>query len=261
MDYGSVVGAPLKTNGNEHDNEASLGAQSNHAKRDGKLMLTRLEEDRLFDPAKDYEDASSIMRAWIRIGALITTMILECLPAFVISEGHKHLANIMTAEEIGIFVGFATVVSAVAGNVGLQACSGTTRAISHHYVERSNWRSYMLKEMRVSLIISLVLCSLLFGAVMIGMKIKAGNFNPEAAMVLAFSQFATIISAQFTGIGGPVLFKIYLKKDPAGWAGPFETSFQDLVGTFFNFVLGNYLFEFFWALFHWNETFVGPNLT
>lgn len=217
------------------------------------------DKDRSYDPAVIYEDASCLRRSWIRIFALIATMLLEFIPAFVIANGAGQLEGVMNPAEKDVFIGFASVVSAVAGNVGLQASSATTRAISRLFVGRYNWGTYMLKELRVGLLLSAVLCPLLFAGCMIAMYVAAdGSINPEAGMVLALAQFASIASAQVTGVGGPILFKIYLKRDPAGWAGPLETAFQDLIGTLFNFVLGKYVFIFFWSLFHWNWEFVGP---
>lgn len=97
--------------------------------------------------AEDYLDYSVLQRAIPeRMLTLIVTLVLEIPTLFFISGGSDKLCNLIGLAKYTTLVALLPVVSAISGNVGLQASALTTRAISHGQVKVENYASWMVKE-------------------------------------------------------------------------------------------------------------------
>jgi magnesium transporter len=157
------------------------------------------------------------VRAWSRMGAIVVTFLIELIVAFQISE------YVDTLEAYPLLISFLPVISAVSGNVGLQAGSLTARGIEVGTVKMSDWRAQVAREMSCGLIMA-SLSALLFFAV-------AGSWagSQKFGVVIAFCAFCSTVVAAFFGTIAPIMFK-HAGTDPIVWAGPLETGLQDVMG-------------------------------
>jgi len=172
------------------------------------------------------DKSSNAQNAARRIGALLITLGIELVVAFVVSEYTD------TLEEFCLLIAFQPVISAISGNIGLQSSATNIQGLSagvRNY--RSCWKG-IIKDVATGLYLSLAM-GILLGGIACGWSISK-NRNTEAGLVfgavIGFGQFAAGIAAAFTGALAPHLFK-RLGVNPTDLAGPFETAFQDVVGT------------------------------
>ncbi|CAK8998500.1 Magnesium transporter MgtE [Durusdinium trenchii] len=79
-----------------------------------------------------YATAGPCRRAFPeRFLALLVTLAVEVPVALIITGGSKELKSLVGLERYTLLMAFLPLTSAISGNVGLQASSLTTRAISH----------------------------------------------------------------------------------------------------------------------------------
>lgn len=78
--------------------------------------------------------------------ALIVTLVLELPTMFLISGGSDRLCNLIGRWKYTTLISLLPICSAISGNVGLQASTLTTRAISHNQVRVENYSSWLCKE-------------------------------------------------------------------------------------------------------------------
>lgn len=162
------------------------------------------------------ERMTHLQAAARRVPWLLGTMAIELGAAVVISQFDAVLKKVI------LLAAFMPVISAVAGNVGLQAAAITVRAIDQGRSIRHGGAA-LLKEVATTLIMAIV-CGLVLGAIGAGW---AHHLVFGAVIGLALT--CSMITAGFMG----TLFPIVSKRvgfDPATTAGPFETAFQDIIG-------------------------------
>ena len=115
------------------------------------------------------------------------------------------------------------VISAVSGNVGLQAAAIVVRGLDTGHVSIARWGDQVRKELETALIMALI-CGGLLGAVG---AIWAGHV--PFGLVIGIAMTCSMLTAGFMGTVVPMLSK-RIGFDPATTAGPFETAFQDVIG-------------------------------
>lgn len=158
---------------------------------------------------------------------LFATMIIELFVAAVLSHYEFILAK------YALLSSFLPLVSAVSGNHGLQSGALTIRALATS--TEGHWTKVLSKEIKVAL-----LCGLGVGTCAGAIAYLWQSSFPMAAVVF-FAMNAAMLTAASFGVMVPRVFS-YLGLDPALFAGPFETTAQDVVG------YSVYLTTLYWIL-------------
>ncbi|MBS1762283.1 MAG: magnesium transporter, partial [Bacteroidetes bacterium] len=152
-----------------------------------------------------------------RVPWLLGTMAIELCAGVVIAGFDEILSKVI------LLASFMPVISAISGNVGLQAAAITVRALdSGHAREKKLWPA-IKKEMATSLLMAII-CGAVLG--IIG-GIWAHHFL--FGVVIGIALPCSMMTAGLMGTVIPVISKRF-GLDPATTAGPFETAFQDVIG-------------------------------
>lgn len=167
--------------------------------------------------AEKMEQLTPFQEAKLRVPWLLGTMAIELGSGLVIS----HFDTIL--KKVILLASFMPVISAISGNVGLQAAAITVRALDTG-TRKGMWKS-LKKEGLTSLLMAMA-CGLCLGT--IG-AIWAKHI--PFGIVIGVALTCSMLTAGFMGTVIPVASK-RLGFDPATTAGPFETAFQDVVGFF-----------------------------
>jgi magnesium transporter len=125
--------------------------------------------------------------------------------------------------EVILLASFMPVISAVSGNVGLQAAAIVVRGLDTGHVQTSRWSKQVSKELATSLLMAIA-CGLVLGTVG-----AVWSSHVPFGIVIGGALTCSMLTAGFMGSVIPMLSKS-LGFDPATTAGPFETAFQDVVG-------------------------------
>ncbi len=153
----------------------------------------------------------------------VITMILELLNAFIILQYTETLVN------DPVLIGFLTVISAVSGDIGLQTSSATTRVVD--FKEYYKGCCSQLGKELISVISQSSILFILYGIIC---SVWTFYLDKENYLMYGFvMSISLLISNIFAGIMGtltPLFFNHVLKVDPTHFAGPLETTFQDIVG-------------------------------
>jgi magnesium transporter len=159
-------------------------------------------------------------RAFHRLPSLIATLLLELGVVFILKQHDE------TVAKAAAFVGFMPVVSAIAGNYGLQCGVIVTRALAVGTLK--DFMVEIFKELGSALTVGLIVG--VFSSLMAALLLA----NLKAALVVGISMLAAITTASLSGTVLPYIFS-RLNIDPALIAGPAECTVQDLIG-FFTYV-------------------------
>jgi magnesium transporter len=163
------------------------------------------------------EDASPLTAAKMRVPWLMATILLELGAGVVIS----HFGGVL--KRIILLASFMPVISAVSGNVGLQAAAITVRGLDTGEMSLKSRGKALLKEAATSLLMALA-CGTVLG--IIGL---IWSRHILFSVVIGGALVCSMLTAGLMGTIIPMLSK-KLGFDPAATAGPFETSFQDIIG-------------------------------
>jgi len=165
--------------------------------------------------------------------ALLVTLLVEIPVAFIITSGSKDLSHLIGPDRYALLMAFLPLTSAISGNVGLQASTLTTRAISHGDCCRGSYCRWLLKELSAAGLLS-VFVGLVVGLVAWLWTWSAFEVGPDAgfALTVGFAQAFSIAIAGLTGTCAPLLFTFIFHGDAGKWAGPMETAVQDVAGSF-----------------------------
>lgn len=155
------------------------------------------------------------------------TLILEVPVLLMITGGSDALCQLIGRTRYQLLIGFLPLTSAISGNVGLQASTLTTRAISHSHVTSTEFMPWFWDEVGAA------------GCLGVGMGVVLGSVAYVlSGMDVAFgttvfvAQFISIVTAGITGTFAPLLFSFVFRQDSGKWGGPLETAIQDIVGSF-----------------------------
>jgi len=128
---------------------------------------------------------------------------------------------------------FLPVTSAISGNVGLQASTLTTRAISHGDCKKATYLRWLGAELSTGVLLALSI-GLAVGLVA-GLWTRAalaGGADLGFAATVGAAQAISVSIAGLTGTCAPLLFSFIFHGDAGKWAGPMETAIQDVAGSF-----------------------------
>lgn len=166
--------------------------------------------------AAEMERMTPMQAALKRVPWLLGTMVIELGAALVVSHFDAVLKKVI------LLAAFMPVISAVSGNVGLQAAAITVRALDQGQTVKAG-AAALLKETSTTLLMAIA-CGLVLG--LIG-AVWAHHLLFGGVIGLALT--CSMLTAAFMGTLFPIISK-RLGFDPATTAGPFETAFQDVVG-------------------------------
>lgn len=186
----------------------------------GEVLEDELEEDffRLAgSDAEEMDRRTPAQVARLRLPWLLGTMGLELIAGLVIARFSGVLQQVI------LLASFMPVISAVSGNVGLQAAAIVVRGLDTGHVSLNRWQRQLGKELRTALILAAA-CGLVLGT--IG---ALWSRHPPFGVVIGIALSCSMLTAGLMGTLIPMLSK-RLGFDPAATAGPFETAFQDVIG-------------------------------
>jgi len=163
----------------------------------------------------DRRTATEIAR--LRLPWLLGTMAIELCAGAIIARFDGVL------REVILLASFMPVISAVPGNVGLQAAAIVVRGLDTGHVSLENWTDAVRRELLAAFTIALVA-----GTALAIIAIIWSRHLPFG-LVVGLAMTCAILAASVMGTVIPILSK-HFGFDPATTAGPFETAFQDLVG-------------------------------
>src|SRR5262249_29596910 len=148
---------------------------------------------------------------------LLGTMAIELCAGVVIARFDDVL------KEVILLASFMPVISAVSGNVGLQAAAIVVRGLDTGHVAVERWGRQVAKELSTTFLMAMA-CGLVLGSVG-----ALWSRHLTFGVVIGGAMTCSMLTAGFMGTVIPMLSK-RLGFDPATTAGPFETAFQDVVG-------------------------------
>jgi magnesium transporter len=155
--------------------------------------------------------------ARLRLPWLLGTMAIELCAGAIIARFDAVLRQVI------LLASFMPVVSAVSGNVGLQAAASVVRGLDTGHVSLAHWRQAVRKELMAGLSIALVAGTALAAVAV------AWSRQVPFGLVVGSAMTCSIVVAGAMGTIVPMLSKRF-GFDPATTAGPFETAFQDVIG-------------------------------
>jgi magnesium transporter len=184
------------------------------------VLEEELEEDYLRlagTDAEEMERRTPAQIARLRLPWLLGTMAIELAAGLVIARFDAVLTEVI------LLASFMPVISAISGNVGLQAAAIVVRGLDTGHVSLQRWGAQVAKELQTALLMALT-CGLVLGT--IG---AIWSQHVPFGVVIGVALTCSMLTAGFMGTVIPMLSK-RLGFDPATTAGPFETAFQDVVG-------------------------------
>jgi magnesium transporter len=167
--------------------------------------------------AQKMSQLSSFQEAKMRAPWLLVTMAIELIAGLVIHRYDAILTKVI------LLASFMPVISAISGNVGLQAAAITVRAVDSKLPEGRNLFKSVTRELATSLFMAIG-CGIVLGIVG---DIWAKHI--PFGLVIGGALICSMLTAGLMGTVIPILSK-RLGFDPATTAGPFETALQDIVG-------------------------------
>ena len=187
------------------------------------LLQERIRHLQENDEALKAKSAACYQLASQRFAVIVLTLVLEMLNGVII-----YLFSAVLDRNI-LLASFMPVISAVSGNVGLQASACTGRGIYLKQLHGSDFLPTLLKELG-----SAFLLGLPFGTALLGLGwLWGGSFS--FGLVVGLALLTSMLSGALLGTVGPYSISAIVaafkgKYDPASTTGPFETAAQDMVG-------------------------------
>lgn len=167
--------------------------------------------------AAEMDRRTPLQVAKLRLPWLMATMLIELFAGVVISRFDWVL------KEVILLASFMPVISAISGNVGLQAAAIIVRGLDTGHVSLGGLGKAVRKEVLTAILMALA-CGMVLGA--IG---AVWSHKPTFGLVIGGAMSASMLTASLMGTIVP-MFSKRLGFDPATSAGPFETAFQDVIG-------------------------------
>jgi magnesium transporter len=167
--------------------------------------------------AEAMEKYTPLQAAKLRVPWLLGTMVIELGAGAVIAHFDDVLKRVI------LLASFMPVISAISGNVGLQAAAITVRALDTGRLNAKGLGAALFKEGATSFLMAVV-CGLVLGGVG-----AIWSQHLPFGVVIGGALTCSMLTAAFMGTVIPMVSK-KLGFDPATTAGPFETAFQDIIG-------------------------------
>lgn len=189
----------------------SNGEPNEYVKVFDKLLM-RLTQDAEF--AREYSSLSFYERIKVRVIPIFVTFVMGLLVAGVFSSFEGTIAK------YPLLAAFLPTISAISGNNGLISSTVIVRGLAVGTEKRTF--SIILREVGVSF-----LTGLFFG--IIGSLFCLCVYkSPLMAVVVLLATTLSLMTSGFAGSFAPIFFS-WIGVDPARYAGPLESNFQDLV--------------------------------
>jgi len=212
--------------------------------------IARGREDEESD-ADDVAERYASMGIWgracpERYFALLVTLAIETPVSLLVGEGSGPLVDRIGLDRYTLFMAFLPLTSAISGNVGLQASTLTTRAITTGHCTRKNLFKWFCKELGAAVVLAWGCGLAVFLLAFIWTALdKSTATDAGFAITVGLAQVFSITVAGITGTLAPVLFSFVLKRDSGKWSGPLETAVQDIAGTFAVVYVAQWILLFF----------------
>lgn len=174
-----------------------------------------------------------------RLFALIVTLIFEIPVLLMVSGGSDALCKLIGRSKYQLLIGFLPLTSAISGNVGLQASTLTTRAISHSHVTTRSYTHWLFDEIGAAAYLGFGM-----GTLLGTLAFLASGMDMAFGLTIAIAQLLSVITAGCTGTFAPLLFSFIFQRDSGKWGGPLETAVQDIVGSFAMVVVSYHILAF-----------------
>ena len=166
-------------------------------------------------------------------------MILEIPVLLLIAGGSDSICQLVGRSRYQLLMGFLPLTCAISGNVGLQASTLTTRAISRSHVSEVSYMPWFLREVGAAACLGLGMGTMLSTVAYI-----ASRRDFTFAITIFFAQFFSIVTAGITGTFAPLLLSFIFQRDSGKWGGFLETAIQDIVGSFAMVVISYHILTF-----------------
>ena len=155
--------------------------------------------------------------ARLRLPWLLGTMAIELFAGAIIARFDAVLRDVI------LLASFMPVISAVSGNVGLQAAAIVVRGLDTGHISVEQWAHALRRELVTALVIAAAM-----GTVVTLVAI-AWSHRILFGLVVGAAMLSAVLTAGLLGTAIPIVSK-RLGLDPATTAGPFETALQDVIG-------------------------------
>lgn len=181
---------------------------------------------------KEYLEISCYQNYVKRIGWIICLFFLGILTTVVLNHYELLL------KKIPILIPFFPMISAVGGNTGTQTASVIIRSLSIGEIRINNFLGVILKELKISLLMSTTLFFFVYLEALIILYLSKDNtYNPFwISFVISISLFLQVVVAMVIGTILPMVVKFF-KKDPAVVASPAITTIVDVTGIIIYFTI------------------------
>jgi len=170
--------------------------------------------------------SNTLVRALRFFPALFITFAIELGNTVVLGDNQEVLSKHFT------LILFIPVISAIAGNIGLQTSSSVTSYLNLRQLDKKPLKVRWLLSKYVShcFLQMLVLSSCMGG---LAMMWKSSDICKHAhGVIVLFGSMVNMLIASVAGVATPILLNNF-GYDPSSGAGPFETALQDVVGAVF----------------------------
>lgn len=169
---------------------------------------------------------NAFFRALKFFPALFITFAIELGNSFVLGHNQDILSKHFT------LVLFIPVISAIAGNIGLQTSSSVTSFLNLRMMDKQPYSIWKLMWKYVAhCLIQMIVLSCMMGALADIWK-TGDTCRHSHAIIVLFGSMVNMLIASIAGVGTPILLN-HFGYDPSSGAGPFETALQDVVGAIF----------------------------
>jgi len=166
-----------------------------------------------------------LLRAIKFLPALLITFGIELANSAVLGNNQDILQQHFT------LVLFIPVISAIAGNIGLQTSSSVTAYINLRLVDGKPVKTgYLLGKYTAHCMVQLILLSILMG-IMAAFWYRSPCQYAYGVIVFC-GAFVNMSVASCAGVWTPIILNKF-GYDPSSGAGPFETALQDVIGAIF----------------------------
>jgi len=182
------------------------------------------------DTGESYVDSllanNVVLRAIKFFPALLITFGIELGNSAVLSDNQNVLNNHFT------LVLFIPVISAIAGNIGLQTSSSVTAYINIRNDKKEPVRTrYLLTKYTTHCALQVIVLGIMMGIIAM-FWVRDDPCHYSYGLVIFFGACTNMIIASVAGVFTPILLNSF-GYDPSSGAGPFETALQDVIGALF----------------------------
>jgi magnesium transporter len=169
------------------------------------------------EAAAEMSRRTPIEMARLRLPWLVGTMVIELFAGVIIARFNTVLRDVI------LLASFMPVISAVSGNVGLQAAAIVVRGLDTGHISVEAWAHALRRELVTALVIAGAMSAVVTPVA------TAWSHRVFFGVVVGAAMLCAVLTAGLLGTVIPIVSK-RLGFDPATTAGPFETALQDVIG-------------------------------